>query len=128
MMDSAARIVEALDTFRIELPSWGFADTGTRFGKFVQPAAASTIDEKFSDAGQVHALTGVCPTIALHVLWDFPEGVARAKEILALGNKYGVRPGGINPNYFQDQIYKHGSFGNPDETARQQALQHTLDS
>jgi L-rhamnose isomerase/sugar isomerase len=64
----------------------------------------------------------------LHVLWDFPEGVTSSEQVSSLGNKYGIRPGGINPNYFQDQIYKHGSFGNPDETARRQALQHTLES
>ncbi|PYR62236.1 MAG: sugar isomerase [Acidobacteria bacterium] len=127
-MDSAARIVEALDTFRIELPSWGFADTGTRFGKFVQPAAASTIDEKFSDAGQVHALTGVCPTLALHVRWDFPDGLESAGQIAGLVTRYGVKPGSINPNLFEDQIYKFGSFGNPDETTRARALQHTKDS
>ena len=39
----ADSICSALDAFRIELPSWGFANTGTRFGKFLQPAAASTI-------------------------------------------------------------------------------------
>ncbi len=55
------KIFSALETFRIELPSWGFANTGTRFGKFIQPAAATTTEEKFSDAGQVHLLTGVCP-------------------------------------------------------------------
>ncbi|MFL6466152.1 MAG: TIM barrel protein, partial [Bryobacteraceae bacterium] len=122
------KIIRALETFRIELPSWGFANTGTRFGKFLQPAAATSIEEKFSDAGQVHALTGICPTIALHVLWDFPEGVKSAGQVTALGDKYGVRPGAINPNYFQDQIYKYGSFGNPDEAARTEALRHTTDS
>ena len=75
------QIVNALETFRIELPSWGFANTGTRFGKFIQPAAATTTEEKFSDAGQVHLLTGVCPTVALHVLWDFPDGVRSADDI-----------------------------------------------
>src|SRR2546425_2147355 len=127
-MDSLARIVQALDTFRIELPSWGFADTGTRFGKFVQPAAASTIEEKFSDAGQVHALTGVCPTLALHVRWDFPDGLESAGQIAGLVKRYGVKPGSINPNLFEDQIYKFGSFGNPDDTTRARALQHTKDS
>jgi L-rhamnose isomerase/sugar isomerase len=122
------KIFRALETFRIELPSWGFANTGTRFGKFLQPAAATSIEEKFSDAGQVHALTGICPTIALHVLWDFPEGVRSAGQVTALGDKYGVRPGAINPNYFQDQIYKYGSFGNPDEAARTEALRHTTES
>jgi L-rhamnose isomerase / sugar isomerase len=122
------RIVRALDTFRIELPSWGFANTGTRFGKFLQPAAATTIAEKLTDAGQVHALTGVCPTVALHVLWDFPRGVDSADEVSTLASRAGVRPGSINPNVFQDQIYKFGSFGNPDKAVREHALRHTKDS
>src|ERR671920_169541 len=70
----AERVSAALDVFRIELPSWGFANTGTRFGKFLQPAAAGTIEEKFADAAEVNALTGICPTLALHVLWDFERG------------------------------------------------------
>jgi L-rhamnose isomerase / sugar isomerase len=125
---SSDRVFRSLETFNIELPSWGFSNTGTRFGKFLQPAAATTVEEKFSDAGQVHALTGICPTVALHVLWDFPDGVGSSQEISSLASKYGIRPGAINPNYFQEQIYKHGSFGNPEEAARRQALQHTLDS
>ncbi|MGH9655947.1 MAG: TIM barrel protein, partial [Bryobacteraceae bacterium] len=122
------KIFQALENFRIELPSWGFANTGTRFGKFLQPAAASTIEEKFSDAGQVHALTGVCPTLALHVLWDFAEGLKSCEEVAQLGRRYGVMPGSINPNYFQDQIYKFGSFGNPDADIRREALRHTKES
>jgi L-rhamnose isomerase / sugar isomerase len=117
----------ALDAFRIELPSWGFANTGTRFGKFLQPAAAVTLEEKFSDAGQVHALTGVCPALALHVLWDLPQadGVA---HVLDLSRRFGVRPGSINPNLFQDQQYKFGSFGNPDPAIREAARRHVADS
>ena len=69
--------VQALDSFQIEIPSWGFANTGTRFGKFVQAAAASTLEEKFADAAEVNRLTGATPTLALHVLWDLPNGVAR---------------------------------------------------
>ena len=122
------KIFAALETFRIELPSWGFANTGTRFGKFIQPAAATTAEEKFSDAGQVHLLTGVCPTIALHVLWDCPLGVKSADEIKKFSDKYGVAPGSINPNLFQDQAYKYGSFGNPDPSVREGAWQHTRDS
>jgi len=128
-MDSAeTTIFRALDAFRVEIPSWGFANTGTRFGKFTQLAAAATTEEKFSDAAQVHRVTGVCPTVALHVLWDFPEGVNSAKNIAGLAARYGMQPGSINPNLFQDQIYKHGSFGNPDPEIRKQALQHTIDS
>jgi L-rhamnose isomerase / sugar isomerase len=122
------KISWALDSFRIEIPSWGFANTGTRFGKFLQSAAASTVEEKFSDAAEVHRVTGVCPTIALHVLWDFPAGVASAKEVSELSLRYGIRPGSINPNLFQDQIYKFGSFANPDASIRARALEHTTDS
>jgi L-rhamnose isomerase/sugar isomerase len=121
-------VFSALERFRIEIPSWGFANTGTRFGKFLQAAAAGTVEEKFADAGQVHSLTGVCPTVALHVLWDFPHGLDSVHEVAALANKYGVRPGSINPNLFQDQIYKFGSFGSPDEKARAEALEHSKDS
>ena len=119
---------KSLDHFRIELPSWGFANTGTRFGKFIQPAAASTIEEKLSDAGEVHRLTGACPTVALHVLWDFNDGVSSVDEVRQAAKKYGVLPGSINPNVFQDQIYKFGSFGNPDAETRRAALNHILDS
>lgn len=121
------RIFRALDSFEIEIPSWGFANTGTRFGKFVQPAAATTIEEKLSDAGQVHRYTGCCPSVALHVLWDLPEGRAGVTDLKTLAAKYGVRIGSINPNVFQDQIYKHGSLGNPDPEVRRAALRHILD-
>lgn len=122
------RVHSALDHFQIELPSWGFANTGTRFGKFQQAAAATTLEEKLSDAGFVHSVTGVCPTVALHVLWDLPEGVASAEGVRQLAARFGVRAGSINPNVFQDQIYKHGSLGNPDAAVRAAALEHVLDS
>jgi len=118
---------KALDNLRIELPSWGFANTGTRFGKFIQLAAASTIEEKFSDAAQVHAVTGACPTMALHVQWDLPNGSQDAGKVKELAKKHGVKPGSINPNVFQDQEYKYGSVGNPDESIRRKALTHILD-
>src|SRR5271165_5820233 len=119
---------KALDSFRVELPSWGFANTGTRFGKFTQPAAATTLEEKFSDASLIHRLTGVCPTLALHVRWDFVGGAASAGEIERLAAKYGVQPGSINPNVFEEQIYKFGSLGNPDPATRKAALDHILES
>jgi L-rhamnose isomerase/sugar isomerase len=122
------QIFAALETFRIELPSWGFANTGTRFGKFIQAAAATSTEEKFSDAGQVHLVTGVCPTVALHVLWDCPDGVQSTDDIKCFASRYGVAPGSINPNLFQDQEYKYGSFGNPDEAVRKRAMRHTIDS
>jgi L-rhamnose isomerase/sugar isomerase len=123
--DQAAK---ALDSFQIEIPSWGFANTGTRFGKFVQAAAAATIEEKFADAAEVNRLTGVTPTLALHVLWDLPNGVADVPVVKDLERRFGVRSGSINPNLFQDQEYKYGSLCNPSASIRERALEHMLDS
>ena len=122
------KVFAALDSFKIELPSWGFANTGTRFGKFVQPAAATTIEEKFADAAQVNNLTGCAPTVALHVLWDLPGGVADVANIKSLEAKHGIKTGSINPNLFQDQDYKYGSICNPSAEIRKVALDHLLDS
>ena len=116
----------ALDNFRIEIPSWGFANTGTRFGKFVQSAAATNIEEKFADAGEVNRLTGASPTIALHVQWDLPNGLSDIKMIQALERQHGIRAGSINPNFFQSQIYKHGSLANPDAGVRRHAIEHLV--
>src|SRR5262249_43648360 len=127
-MNAADRIHRALDQLRIELPSWGFANTGTRFGKFLQPAAAATIEEKFSDAAEVHRVTGACPTLALHVLWDFADGAHSADEVQRLAQRHGVAPGSINPNLFEEQHYKFGSFGNPDPAVRARAHAHARDS
>jgi L-rhamnose isomerase / sugar isomerase len=124
---SAESIFNALDKLRIEIPSWGFANTGTRFGKFIQSAAATCIEEKFSDAGEVNRLTGACPTMALHIQWDLPNGLRDVAKVRKLAEHYGVRPGSINPNVFQDQEYKYGSLGNPDPEIRRKALEHILD-
>jgi len=120
--------VKALDSFKIEIPSWGFANTGTRFGKFVQAAAATTIEEKFADAAEVNKLTGATPTLALHVLWDLPEGRKDVPEVRSLEARFGVRSGSINPNLFQDQEYRFGSLCNPSAEIRERALRHVLDS
>ncbi len=122
-----SKIYKVLSDFRIETPSWGFADTGTRFGKFFQPASAIDTGDKFADAGQVNAFTGCCPTVAVHILWDFQEG-EDPKAVGRLARKNGVSVGSINPNIFQDQHYKYGSFGNPDAKVRQAAVDHVVDS
>ena len=125
LFDQAA---EVLDRFKIEIPSWGFANTGTRFGKFLQAAAASTLEEKFTDAGEVNRLTGATPTLALHVLWDLPNGDADVAEIRKLEKRHGVHAGSINPNLFQDQDYKFGSLCHPSPEIRARALEHVLQS
>lgn len=123
-----SRIFTALDNFHIEIPSWGFANTGTRFGKFMQAAAATTIDEKFADAVEVNRLTGVTPTLALHVLWDLPNGLADVAKIKALVSSTGILAGSINPNLFQAPEYKFGSICNPDPAVREMATAHLLNS
>ena len=123
-----AQVWNALDNFAIEIPSWGFANTGTRFGKFTQAAAATCIEEKFADAAEVHRLTGVTPTLALHVLWDLPRGLADVPNIKALEAKTGVRAGSINPNLFQEAEYKYGSLCNPDAEVRAKAQEHLMAS
>ncbi len=132
MKDSQSNLEEiafkALDSFRIEIPSWGFANTGTRFGKFAQAAAACTIEEKFADAAEVNRLTGATPTLALHVLWDLPSGVRDVPEVKQMEKRFGVRSGSINPNLFQDQEYKFGSLCNPSAAVRERALEHLLHS
>ena len=126
--DATERAWRSLDRFRIEVPSWGFANTGTRFGKFVQPAAASTLREKFADAAEVNRLTGCTPTMALHVLWDLPNGDADVPAVQRLEAEFGVRAGSINPNLFQSPEYKFGSIANPSGEVRRMALDHLLDS
>ncbi len=121
-----ARCESKLDEFRVEIPSWGFANTGTRFGKFAQPGAATSLEEKFADAAEVHALTGVTPQLALHVLWDLPGGRADVAGVKQLTERYGIQAGSINPNLFQNQEYKFGSLCNPDAGIRRMALDHLL--
>jgi L-rhamnose isomerase / sugar isomerase len=123
-----ARIFDALDKFAIEIPSWGFANTGTRFGKFQQAGAATCIEEKFADAAEVNRLTGATPTLALHVLWDLPDGLADVAKIKQLVAKTGVRAGSINPNLFQEAEYKFGSIANPNPDVRAKSIAHLLDS
>jgi L-rhamnose isomerase / sugar isomerase len=128
MTDKSVEVVwNALNKFNVELPSWGFANTGTRFGKFIQLAAATNIEEKFSDAAQVHAVTGACPTLALHVQWDLPNGVKDVSKVQNLAERFSIQPGSINPNIFQNQEYKYGSLGNPDPGIRRTAIRHILD-
>jgi L-rhamnose isomerase / sugar isomerase len=120
--------ISTLDNLKIEIPSWGFANTGTRFGKFLQAGAATTLEEKFADASQVNKLTGITPRLALHVRWDLPESTADAASVKRLVTKYGVQAGSINPNLFEDQEYKFGSICNPDPAIRHKAIDHLLES
>ena len=121
-----AFLIERLSRLEIEIPTWGFADTGTRFGKFLQDAAALTIEDKLDDAAQVHRLTGSCPAVAIHALWDIP--VDGAAFLSAAVRARGLRVGSINPNVFEGQCYKHGSIANEDASVRKVAIDHIVES
>jgi len=118
------RIKARLKAQKIETPSWGYANSGTRFGVFRQPGAAVTIEEKLADAAQVHKFTGIAPKVAMHVLWDLSDDLPGVRDYAA---SLGMQIGSINPNVFQDQGYKYGSFCSPDAAARQAAMDHCLD-
>jgi L-rhamnose isomerase / sugar isomerase len=120
-VDSVKRRMSAV---AIETPSWGYSDSGTRFGVFRQPGAASTAEEKLADAGQVNRFTGAAPLVALHVLWDLTDGY---QAVLDIASQAGVRVGSINPNVFQDAEYALGSITNRDPKIRRRAVQHMLD-
>jgi L-rhamnose isomerase / sugar isomerase len=109
---------------RLETPSWGYANSGTRFAVFAQPGVPRNPAEKIEDAAQVHRLTGVCPSVAIHIPWDRVDDYARlAGEARALG----MRIGAINPNLFQEPDYRLGSVCNPDPRVRRRATDHLLE-
>ena len=108
----------------IETPSWGYGDSGTRFGVFRQASAAQDVHEKLQDAATVHKYTGIAPTVALHIPWDMVDDWQTLPEY---AEELGIGIGAINPNLFQDEIYKLGSVCNPDEKIRRQATDHMLE-
>ncbi|TFV59528.1 L-rhamnose isomerase [Mycobacterium sp. PS03-16] len=113
-----------LDNLQIELPSWAFGNSGTRFKVFGTPGTPRDVREKIADAAQVHRLTGLAPSVALHIPWD------RVDDYRALSDyaqDLGVRLGTINSNTFQDDDYKFGSLTHTDKAIRQKAIDHHLD-
>jgi L-rhamnose isomerase / sugar isomerase len=105
----------------IELPSWAFGNSGTRFKVFAQPGVPRDPYEKIADAAQVHACTGVAPSVALHIPWDRVDDYAK---LAAHAADLGVRIGAINSNLFQDDDYRLGSLTHPDRAVRNKAIAH----
>ena len=123
-MRDLTAVKDALKNHQIELPSWAFGNSGTRFKVFGQPGVPRTPYEKASDAAQVHAYTGVAPSMAVHIPWDKVDDY----EALAVHAKNnGIRIGTVNSNVFQDDDYKLGSVCNPDPRVRRKALAHLLE-
>jgi L-rhamnose isomerase/sugar isomerase len=123
-MRDLTAVKDALKNHQIELPSWAFANSGTRFKVFGQPGVPRTPYEKASDAAQVHTYTGVAPSMAVHIPWDKVDDY----EALAVHAKNnGIRIGTVNSNVFQDDDYKLGSVCNPDPRVRKKAIAHLLE-
>jgi L-rhamnose isomerase/sugar isomerase len=124
MTATVTTALAGLDDFTIEVPSWAYGNSGTRFKVFPSPGVPRDPFEKISDAAQVHALTGLAPRVSLHIPWDrvddFGALAAHAREL-------GVVIGGINSNLFQDEDYKLGSLTHTDARIRAKAVAHHLD-
>ncbi|MBS1700022.1 MAG: L-rhamnose isomerase [Armatimonadetes bacterium] len=114
-------VISQLRQQHIETPSWGYGNSGTRFRVFPNPAAARDVHEKIDDAALIHKLSGIAPSVALHIPWDFVD------DWSALGQyaqSKGVQIGAINPNVFQEEMYMLGSLCHPSAGVRDRAVEH----
>ncbi len=119
-------IKDRLKAQKLETGSWAYANSGTRFKAFAWPGAAVTTPQKLDDAAMVHKMTGICPSVAIHIPWDRPaDGDYRAVRQYAA--EHGLRIGGVNPNVFQEDDYKLGSIVNPDAAVQEKALDHCIE-
>jgi L-rhamnose isomerase/sugar isomerase len=116
-------IADQLARQQIELPSWAFGNSGTRFKVFSTPGTPRDPYEKIADAAKVHEYTGLAPTVALHIPWDLVDDFADLKRH---AEEHGVALGTINSNTFQDDDYKFGALTHTDASVRQKAIDHHL--
>jgi L-rhamnose isomerase/sugar isomerase len=123
-MRDLTEVKDALKNHQIELPSWAFGNSGTRFKVFGQPGVPRNPYEKADDAAQVNQYTGVAPVMAVHIPWDKVDDYA---DLAAHAKSNGIRIGAVNSNVFQDDDYKLGSICNPDPRVREKALAHLLE-
>ncbi|HEY3285161.1 MAG TPA: L-rhamnose isomerase [Armatimonadota bacterium] len=120
LLDAARKALE----LPVELPSWGFGNSGTRFGVFLDPTSARNTQEKIQDAATVNRYTGGAPSVALHIPWDKCDDWA---GLAGYAEQQGVKLGAINPNVFQDQEYRLGSATHPDPAVRAKAVAHMVE-
>lgn len=117
-------LTKKLMALEIETPSWGYGRGGTRFGKFPDGTEPTEIFGKLKEAAKVHKLTGIAPSVALHIPWDKVDDYSM---VLDKAKELGLRIGAINPNLFEDKPYKCGSITNSDPGVRRQAVDHMLE-
>jgi L-rhamnose isomerase/sugar isomerase len=121
---TGTQVRAALTAQRIETPSWGYGNSGTRFKVFAQEGVPRDPYEKIADAAAVHRFTGVAPTVSLHIPWDRVDDYG---ALAAYAAEQGVALGVINTNTFQDDDYRLGSVAHPDPAVRRKALDHLLE-
>ncbi|MDZ7373555.1 MAG: L-rhamnose isomerase [candidate division KSB1 bacterium] len=119
-----ARVEQKAMSLAVETPSWGYGDSGTRFAVFHQPGVPRTVFEKLEDAAQVHKLTGIAPSVAIHIPWDRVDDF---RELKRRAESLGLKIGAVNPNLFQDPDYKFGSITHSDPRVRRKAIDHLLE-
>ncbi len=117
-------VLENIQRFTVETPSWGYGDSGTRFKVFHWPGAARTLREKLADAAEVNKVTGMCQSVAIHIPWDKVDDWRAVKDY---ANALGLRIGAVNPNLFQEDVYRLGSLCHFDKAIRQQAVAHVVE-
>lgn len=117
-------LIEAIQHFRVETPSWGYGNSGTRFKVFPWPGAARNLYEKLEDAAVVHKWTGICPSVAMHIPWDNVDDWQKAGDY---ARQLGLQLGTVNPNLFQDNAYRFGSLCHSDPAIRRRAIEHMLE-
>ena len=118
------KLLWAVDELAIEIPSWGFLNTGTRFKVWQQPGTPRTLEEKIDDAATVRRYNGIARTVALHIPWDKTDDYTGLLEYM---NSKDLGVGGININTFQDQDYMLGSMCHADPAIREKALEAIKD-
>jgi L-rhamnose isomerase/sugar isomerase len=123
-MRELTEVKRALKSHQIELPSWAFGNSGTRFKVFSQPGVPRDPYEKADDAAQVHKYTGIAPSMAIHIPWDKVDDYA---ALSTQAKRNGIQIGTVNSNVFQDDDYRLGSVCNPDPQVRKKALAHLLE-
>ena len=117
-------VERAIGELVIETPSWGYSDSGTRFGVFPQPGRPRDVHERIDDAAEVHRLTGTAGAVALHFPWDSTDDYGALRAHI---EQSGLRVGAVNPNLFQDPDYKLGSVTHPDARVREKAVAHLIE-
>ena len=124
LSDLSPETLNLLKTQTIELPSWAFGNSGTRFRVFTTAGVPRDPYEKIDDVAQVNAFTGITPRVSLHIPWDKTDDYDALRRY---AEDRGIRIGTINSNVFQDEDYKLGSLTNPDERVRAKAIAHHLE-